>query len=126
LAFALRYVGLLRIRFGDAVRLRPADDLDPEGLLVPPVSLQVLLENAVKHNRLDESTPLEITIGLEGDGILVKNPRKRPRAAGPSSKVGLGNLDERCRRITGRGVVVRADAEQFAVRVPVVSRAERG
>jgi hypothetical protein len=126
LAFALRYVGLLRIRFGDAVRLRPADDLDPEGLLVPPVSLQVLLENAVKHNRLDESTPLEITIGLEGDGILVKNPRKRPRAAGPSSKVGLGNLDERCRRITGRGVVVRADDEQFAVRVPVVSRAERG
>jgi len=122
LAFALRYVGLLRIRFGGAVRLLPADDLDPEGLLVPPVSLQVLLENAVKHNSLDATAPLQIGIELEGDGILVSNTRKRPPTARTSSKVGLGNLDERCRRITGRGIVIRAGDEQFAVLIPLVRR----
>ena len=122
LAFALRYVGLLRIRFGDAVRLLPADDLDPEGFLVPPVSLQVLLENAVKHNTLDATAPLQIGIELEGDGILVSNTRKRPHTARTSSKVGLGNLDERCRRITGRGIVIRAGDEQFSVVIPLVRR----
>jgi hypothetical protein len=122
LAFALRYVGLLRIRFGDAVRLLPAAALDPEGFLVPPVSLQVLLENAVKHNTLDAAAPLQIRIELEGDFILVSNTRRRPRTSPPSSKVGLGNLDERCRRITGRGIVVRAEDALFAVLVPVVRK----
>ncbi len=119
-------MGLLRIRFGDAVRLLPAADLDPKGLLVPPVSLQVLLENAVKHNTLDAAAPLQIRIELEGDGIRVSNTRRRPRTARPSSRVGLGNLDERCRRITGRGIVVRAEDTLFSVFVPVVSPRREG
>ena len=88
LAFALRYVGLLRIRFGDAVRLFPAVDLDPEGLLVPPVSLQVLLENAVKHNTLDAAAPLRSTSKSRETSSGCRTPEGGPERPGPRRRSG--------------------------------------
>jgi LytS/YehU family sensor histidine kinase len=120
LAFALRYVGLLRIRFGERVHLRAAEILDQEAWSIPPVSLQVLLENAVKHNAIDAEAPLEIRIARGPSGIEVSNSVRRPRIVRPSPRVGLANLDERCRRITGHGIEVRAEEGRFTVVLPLV------
>jgi LytS/YehU family sensor histidine kinase len=114
LAFLKRYFSLLVLRFESAVAL----ELPPAGArpwFVPPISLQVLVENAVKHN----SHPLRIEVLFEEDAVVVAN-EKRPRAeAAPSARMGLATLDERCRLAMGRGIQVRDEDGRFAVRLPV-------
>jgi hypothetical protein len=114
------YMELLRLRFGEGIRLR--FDAPPVlgELLVPPISLQVLLENAVKHNAFDPGRPLEVRLRLEGDRIEVANGLLPKTSSRPSSRVGLSNLDERCRRITGRGIEVRDREGTFAVSLPLL------
>jgi hypothetical protein len=124
LAFMRRYCRLLALRFGaEAVQL-DAPALPGERLIVP-LALQVLVENAVKHNAVAADAPLRITIawraGPGGDAVHVHNAR-RPRT-GPqaSAGIGLANLDERCKLVAGRGLEITHDARQFAVAVPVLS-----
>jgi two-component system, LytTR family, sensor kinase len=101
LEFACSYVGLLSLRFGDAVRLLREEGLDAPGFLVVPVSLQVLLENAVKHNAVDAEHPLEVRMARHDDRIEVSNSLRRAAAVRRSPHVGLANLDERCRAASG-------------------------
>jgi sensor histidine kinase YesM len=122
LRFAEGYVELLRVRFGDAVRLRREGEVDVAGLLIPPVSLQVLLENAVKHNAVKAEDPLEIRLSLHEDRVLVANRRSgAAEVRGPG--LGLANLDDRYRRTTGRGLEIRDEAGAFTVALPLVRKA---
>ena len=119
LAFLLRYFELLRLRFGDAVELEMPADGAGDRKLVPPISLQILMENAVKHNEFSRERPLRIRLSADVEGLTMTNER-RPRAAiRESARVGLRNLDERCRLILGRGIDVRIQASEFTVTVPV-------
>jgi sensor histidine kinase YesM len=119
LRFADEYLELLRLRFGDAVRVRSEGLGEAPLLLVAPVSLQVLLENAVKHNVIRAEDPLEIRLAVLGDRIEVSNRRRSQPARPVSLGTGLRDLDERCRRTVGRGIEVRADARVFAVALPL-------
>jgi hypothetical protein len=120
LRFAEGYVGLLHLRFGDAVRLVQEGAVDAKALLIPPVSLQVLLENAVKHNAAKPEAPLEIRLSLGDDRIVVSNPRRIPVSAPPSPGLGLANLNARSERAVGRGVEISASGDTFEVSVPLV------
>jgi hypothetical protein len=120
LRFAESYGELLRLRFGDSVRLLREGETDVERKLIPPVSLQVLLENAVKHNAPKPESSLTIRLLLAPDRIEVSNPRSSGATLAPSFKVGLQNLDDRCRRLVGRGLEVRTEADSFTVAVPLV------
>ena len=119
--FLEKYHSLLQLRFGDAVRL----DLPPltphaQHSLVPPVSLQCLLENAVKHNRCSIEQPLRVTVEFEPGAIVVSN-EKRPLAdPPPGAATGLRNLDERCKALTGKGIRIRNEDGRFAVALPLV------
>ncbi len=128
LAFLRRYDRLLQLRFGAAVRVRVDPALDQAAQTahwrVAPLAIQTLLENAVKHNQASVDAPLEVSIDWQNDpaSIVVQN-RVRPRTSAlPSSGLGLANLDERCRLLAGRGLAVQADADRFAVTVPVAGR----
>jgi sensor histidine kinase YesM len=121
--FLEAYGELLRLRFGDAVRVSGDGLGDIEGFLVPPISLQVLLENAVKHNAFGPRAPLEVRVRREGDRLLVANGRRAKSSARPSPRVGLRNLDERCRRITGRGLEIHSDEGTFRVSLPLLRAA---
>lgn len=118
LEFVSAYVSLLRTRFGECIQLsvpHPAPQFSD--LRLPPVALQVLVENAVKHNRFSDAEPLQISIELAGRGIVVSNelrPLTRPR---PGSRTGLVNLDQRCKLICGAGIQVE-ETTHFRVRVP--------
>jgi LytS/YehU family sensor histidine kinase len=90
-----------------------------DSLLVPPISVQVALENAVKHNVFDREAPLDVRIRISTDRVSVTNPL-RPKAAPGSPRLGLANLDERCRRVTGQGIEVRLHGAEFEVVVPVL------
>lgn len=107
----LRFEGSLVIDFGD-----PGDRL--RSAYVPPISLQVLIENAVKHNDHSTERPLPIRIRFAASDVWVENER-RPRALSErSSRTGLRTLDERCRLALGRGIEVVETDTQFSVRLP--------
>lgn len=120
MAFLDSYFHLLRLRFGDSLRLHSR--VDPSVLdhyLLPPISLQIPVENAVKHNVFDDDAPLEIIIAIEGQHVVVANRRRTKRAPGTSSRIGLKNLDERCKLVTSRQIEILAGEDRFAVKIPI-------
>lgn len=124
LAFLRRYHRLLELRFGPAVPLV----LDPglvsaAGWRIAPMALQTLLENAVKHNQASASEPLAVHLGMREAAVVISNAVRPRRSALPSAGVGLANLDERCRLLHGRPLVVRDAAGRFEVEVPLQSPA---
>ncbi len=123
LAFATRYFNLLRRRFGEELELSVEEaGARSETWLLPPISLQILLENAVKHNAHSRGNPLSVRIGFGERCVAVTNA-KRPRTqAVPGAGVGLRNLDDRCRLTLGEAIEI-VDGAEFAVRVPVRSLA---
>ncbi len=120
LQFAERYFSLLCIRFGDAVGLTVERDAGTEDLLIPPISLQILLENAVKHNAFSDEQPLVIGIGIRGATVVVSNQIRPKETAGHSSRIGLRNLNERYRLITGKELTVQNDDAVYTVTLPLL------
>jgi LytS/YehU family sensor histidine kinase len=115
------YASLLRVRFGEALRLRKEAAAGLDRRLLPPISLQVLLENAVKHNEVSRAHPLEVVVRVEDRAVVVEHARRplpapKPAAAG----IGLANLAERCRLTTGSEVAVDDRPDLFAVRLPLL------
>ncbi len=125
LEFVANYYALLALRFGPSIELvvEPAGGDDDEGSRIPPLALQTLLENAVKHNRFDQAFPLGMRLSRQGGSVRFAH-EKRPRSSlRPGAGVGLANLDERCRLLTGRGLDIDRSGGQFAVTVPLAAAA---
>jgi hypothetical protein len=124
LHFVRQVHSLLALRFGPAMQLQldPALEHAAARWRIPPLGLQTLLENAVKHNQVGRDAPLAVQLALAGDHVRVSNPR-RPRASAlPTSGLGLANLDERCRFVTGRALRrPAAGGRDFVVEVPMVA-----
>ena len=122
LAFLGRYHRLLQLRFGDAMPLQGVAALQPQAArwLIAPLALQGLLENAVKHNQARMAEPLTVQLTLSDGHVAMANPVRPRRSALPSAGVGLANLDERCRLLTGRPLQRAATDGQFVVQVPLV------
>lgn len=125
LRFVDEYVYLLRHRFGTAYEFRteiPAD-VELAHLLVVPGTVQLLVENAIKHNAGDEDAPLLITIRATATTLTVAHPRRPKRTAIDSLGTGLANLRERYRLLTQQDIVVTDTAATFTVAVPLVVQA---
>lgn len=121
IGFLNDYFSLLKIRFEEAVQLRmdiPDEELDQ--YLVPPISLQVLAENAIKHNEFNDVQPLIIDIRLRGDELVVHNNLQQKILRRRSSGVGLQNLEERYQLTTRKSITIRQDTADFTVCLPVL------
>lgn len=123
LAFFQSYAELTRLRFPRSVQIR-FTGLDETAaradLLIPPASLQLLLENAIKHNQFDEASPLPVEIRLEGEAIVVANPLRPKSSSLPSTGIGLHNLRERVQLVCAATLQTGAVDGNFRVRLPVV------
>jgi hypothetical protein len=120
LAALERHRVLAEIRFGDAVCLESAvDRAAAAAWSLPPLTLQELFENALKHNVFDAPAPLDVRVELDGDNLLVSNRlRRRPEGA-MSTGLGLRNLEERLRLAVGRTATWGTEGDRFVVRVPL-------
>jgi len=121
LDFLQDYFSLLKIRFEDALQLHI--NIEPillDKYLVMPISLQVLLENATKHNEFSASSPLVITINFSEDSLVFHNETRKKTLRKPSSRIGLQNLDERYKLVTGKTITIEETANAFRVVLPVL------
>lgn len=118
--FARTYINLLNMRFEDSLIFSIPDTVrQSEGRIVP-LSLQLLLENAVKHNVATSAKPLRIEI-REGDGVLeVVNNLQQRQTARKSVGVGLQNIQERYKLLSDRKIELHQTESEFRVVLPVL------
>ena len=118
--FINKYGGILRIRFADGFVLNidlKEEDLNKEILFM---SLQLLVENVVKHNIVSIDEPLILNIKSENDYIVVSNNIHQRKDVVVSTGIGLENLNERYKLIANREIKVIDDKEKFTVKIPII------
>ncbi|MHA4811847.1 sensor histidine kinase [Flavitalea flava] len=119
--FISNYFYLLKIRFGEAISMIiEITDLSSEDFLIPPISMQALVENAIKHNEFNDKTPLTIHVSISSNYAIVKNIINPKNYAAPTSRIGLGNLDNRYKLITKRNIIIENNFKSFTVKLPII------
>lgn len=120
LKFLESYVFLQQIRFGD--KLRMVIDLSTAQGQVAPLALQLLIENAIKHNIIAEEQPLTIKLYEQEDFIIVENNlQKKTTLSEDSSGIGLENIKRRYEFLSSRKVVVQEIGLIFKVEIPIIN-----
>jgi sensor histidine kinase YesM len=122
LAFAKTYMNLLKMRFENSLFYElPTTAINSEAKVVP-LSLQLLLENTVKHNVVSEQRPLHIRIYVEGDYLAVQNDYQKKEVLQERQGVGLQNIVNRYGIITNRKVLVIQNEKIFTVKIPLLTK----
>ncbi|OUR93373.1 histidine kinase [Flavobacteriales bacterium 34_180_T64] len=122
LDFARTYMSLLKMRFEDSIIFEIPDKASNPESKVVPLSLQLLLENAVKHNMVTSSKPLHIKIYESGDNLIVENNLQPKQIVKKSSGVGLENIKQRYQLLTKKRVQINQGAKRFAVAIPMLTK----
>lgn len=118
--FLESYLFLQQIRFGDKLKFEVS--LDESSAMVAPLVLQMLVENAIKHNEISQAFPLTIRIYVDGSFIVVENTlQKKKQLVGDSPGVGLDNICKRYEFLTDEKVHV-IENDKFMVRLPLISK----
>lgn len=117
--FLNSYLYLLQERFG--TKLRVANEIDEKvnELKIPSMSLQLLVENAIQHNIITESSPLTIRLYLEEDMICVENNLQEKEST-ESFGLGLKNLSDRYRLLLQKDIVILKEHGMFVVKLPLM------
>ncbi len=121
LDFTQKYTDLLHLRFGNALIIQKLfKGTAGKSFLIPPTSVFVAFENAVKHNEISEKTPIHINIDIQNGRLIISNSMKQRKNQVHSSNIGLKNLDERFKLATGQGIVSGKKEEKFIVELPLI------
>lgn len=119
IGFVKQYFNLQQARDGEKIKLE-IEIPGAEKMRVVPVSLQILVENALKHNQKSEEMPLVIRIEDNGGEIVVTNPIQKKSILEQTTKTGLSNLKNRTKIITGKELVVSEENNIFKVKLPTL------
>ncbi|GAB3758772.1 sensor histidine kinase [Spirosoma pomorum] len=121
LEFIQAYRFLLNIRFEDKFDvIVDIPEADQSRYSIAPLTLQLLVENAVKHNRMSVKEPLQVYIELDGDTLIVRNNLQVRPQPDISTGVGLKNIINRYALLTTRSVWVGESDDQFVVKIPLL------
>jgi len=122
LAFAKTYMLLLKMRFENAVDCTiPEKAHNPEAKIVP-LSLQILLENCIKHNIVSEQQPLHISIVESENNLIVTNNFQEKKTLNKSSGIGLKNITERYQILSTRTISINQSKSEFKVELPLLTK----
>lgn len=122
LKFIESYTYLLQIRFDSSLKFNINIPREQRKLLIPPMALQMLIENAIKHNEVSSELPLSIVISVTADMLEVNNNLQLRSHKEESSKTGLNNIRERYRYYTDKSVEVLQDNNSYSVKIPLLNR----
>lgn len=114
------YVFLLKTRFGDnlGVQIRVPDEKLKQR--IAPLSLQILMENAIKHNIVSSSRPLNIDVYTQNGSLLVSNNLQIKNKTGEGTGIGLDNIRNRYKLLGTRDIEVTNNGDSFTVSVPLI------
>lgn len=119
LEFVDSFIALHKERLGDGIKV--SSDISKEALNreIAPLTMQLLIENAIKHNVTSRETPLQLEINSDGEKLIVSN-NLNLRTSSYSTKTGLRNLVKRYEILTEKELVVQQNDERFEVIVPLL------
>lgn len=117
--FIQKFGFLLQTRFENNLEIDIQVEAGKDDLIVP-MALQLLLENAVKHNEVSTEFPLKVEIHRSGDAILVKNNLKKKSNPESSTKTGLQNIIKRYKYLSEKEIRVEETKESFIVEIPIL------
>ncbi|WP_266365288.1 sensor histidine kinase [Tellurirhabdus rosea] len=121
LQFAQAYFYLLQTRFGNGISMDIAVDEAYADSQIPPLTVQMLLENAVKHNQVSISKPLRVQISVEdGRWLTIANNIQRKRTSVPGNGMGLSNIAAKYHLLNQPEMHVMDGPDQFVVKVPLL------
>ncbi len=120
LAFLDSYTYLLRTRFNENLLIENRISDTSDKIMVAPSTLQMLIENAIKHNVASRKSPLTIVLEREDDYILVSNTLHKKEIKEESTRIGLKNVVNRYKLLTDRPVIVEEIQTHFMVKIPVL------
>jgi sensor histidine kinase YesM len=119
IAFIKDYFFLHKIRDDGKIQLQVnVDENDNSEIL--PVSLQILIENAIKHNKATRESPLMISIYIENKHIVVKNNLQKMAVQLKSTQIGLSNLSQRVNLVTRKALIIEETGTEFTVKIPLL------
>ena len=122
LAFAKTYMKLLKMRFENSITFELPNDFENPDAKVVPLSLQLLLENTIKHNVVSENKPLHIKIYIKDNFLVVENNLQRKEVLQDRKGVGLQNIVSRYAILSERKVLIDETKETFAVYLPILTK----
>lgn len=122
LDFSKTYMNLLKMRFENSITYEIPADYDNQEAKVVPLSLQLLLENTIKHNIVSEKKPLHIKIYIENNYLIVENNLQKKEVLQDRKGVGLQNIVNRYGLISERKVLVEQSDTYFKVKIPILTK----
>lgn len=121
--FINSYLFLLKIRFEDAIELNLQSNYEAhQQMMIAPCALQILIENAIKHNVFSKEKPLLINIKVVAGYIIVVNKTDPKRIRSCSTRIGLKNLNMRYKIITKQSISIENNNQHFCVKLPLIKR----
>jgi LytS/YehU family sensor histidine kinase len=119
--FIENYFYLLQIRHDNKLKLETnLDGVEAGKIMILPCALQILVENAIKHNEFSEANPLRIRIGIHESSINVTNNVKPKPFLVNSTKIGLRNLSSRYKLVCNQDIKIESVANEFTVKLPLI------
>ena len=119
--FAMNFFYLLKIRYQQGLVMKiEINNIVSENYLLPPLSIQILIENAIKHNHFTEKNPLNIEVKVIEEHVTVTNNRHIKQFEIQSSQIGLKNLSERYKLITNSVISITDNKDYFRVTLPIL------
>lgn len=118
--FVQVYINLQQTRFKQGLQVNIKIGDDYWARKIAPVTLQNMVENAIKHNIVDEETPLQIDIYTEGEYIVVKNNLQKKTVVETSNKQGLPKLQSLYQYLSSQPVLIKEDGSYFTISIPLL------
>ena len=120
LDFAQKYIELQKMRFEDSIDVETRIGKEALSKKVPSLSLQLLLENAIKHNGFSIANPLKIIIAEEDGALVVSNTIRHRKQIAQSAGMGLQNISDRYYLLSKRQIIIDTNDEMFTVKLPLI------
>ena len=121
LKFAKAYIHVQTERFGENLKVNWKIPETSKLEMVVPMSLQLLLENAIKHNVISKAKPLTINVFVENNTLIVENKIELKSTKLPSTKIGLENIEKRYALISEKSIKIENDGNRFIVSLPLLN-----
>ncbi len=122
LQFLDAFIFMMKVRHENAIYINQNIDIKADHVFIPTLSLQMLVENALKHNYYSKEQPITIDISIRDQRLIVKNNIKKRKDSETSTQLGLANIKKRYAFYTNKDVIVDNDNHLFKVSMPILTK----